>query len=176
MQVVFDGLLRGTCVHNRGRCFRSPPLPHATISLYPSSLGDENDFTLIHQSSLPHLRNVSIRLELRSLCAMSNNALLSVVSLLHSNKIATLPCLEELAYSCNGANIDKLRLPSTCPSGKHSAPEHILSGKMFRARLNVDIFHPERYLSNGIVRVISRNLSCRNPECCASGGGPLQVS
>ena len=77
--------------------FPVPPLPHATISRYPS-LGDENDFTLIHQSPLPCLRKVSIQLELQSLIAMPENALLSVVSLLHFNKIATLPRLEELAF------------------------------------------------------------------------------
>ena len=85
--------------------FLSPPLPHATISWYPY-LGDNNEFTRIHQSSLPHLRKVSIQLELRSLSAMSENALLSVASLHHSNKIATLSRLGELAFSCSGADID----------------------------------------------------------------------
>ena len=53
MQVVFDEFLRGTCVHNEGRCFRSPPLPHATISRYPSSLGDE--MTLLSSINSPSL-------------------------------------------------------------------------------------------------------------------------
>jgi hypothetical protein len=124
----------------------------------PSHLGDDNEFTRIHQSPLPHLRKVSIQLELQSLFAMSENALLSVASLLHSNKIATLPRLEELAFSCNGADIDNLRAPFDMSVWKAlDARAHQLSGKSFRA-LNVDVFHPEGYLSNGIIRMISRNL------------------
>ncbi|EDR07072.1 uncharacterized protein LACBIDRAFT_328395 [Laccaria bicolor S238N-H82] len=82
MQAVFDGLLRGTCVHNKG---------------------DDNDFTRIN---LP-----PIQLELRSAFAMSENALLSVASLLHSDGIATLPRLGELAFSWNGTGIDDLCAP-----------------------------------------------------------------
>ena len=80
-------------------------------SPYPSYLGDDDDFTRVHQSSLPHLLKVSIELELRPLFAMSENALLSIVSLHHSNKIATLPRLGELAFSCNDADIDDLGAP-----------------------------------------------------------------
>lgn len=149
MQVVFDGLLHGTCIHNEGQCFRSPPLPHATISRYLSHVGDDNEFTRIHQSPLPHLCTVSIQLELRSLFAMSENTLLSVVSLLHFNKIAILPCLEELAFFCNGADIDNLRAPFDMSVWKAlDARAHQLSGKSFRA-LNVNIFHPRGICPTG---------------------------
>jgi len=79
------------------------------------------------------------------LFAISENVLLSVALLLHSNKIATLPLLEELAFSCNGVDIDNLRAPFDMSLWKAlDARAHQLSGKSFRA-LNVDIFRPEAH-------------------------------
>ena len=96
MQVLFDGLLGETCIHKEGRYFRSPHYPTLPSHGIPPSLCDDNVFS---RAPLPHLRKVSIQLELRFLFAMSENALLSVVSILHSNKIATLPRPEELTFS-----------------------------------------------------------------------------
>ena len=156
MQVVFDGLLRKTYVLNKGRCFRSPPLPHATIPRYPSHLGDDNEFS---RTPLPHLRKVSIQLRLRFLFAMSENVLLSVVSLLYSNKIATLPSLEELAFSCNVADFDNIRAPFDMSVWKSlDARAHQLSSSLTRSFVCGVMSRNLQYMS----------LSCRNPECCAS--------
>ena len=111
------------------------------------------------------------------LFAISENVLLSVALLLHSNKIATLPLLEELAFSCNGADIDNLRAPFDMSLWKAlDARAHQLSGKSFRA-LNVDIFCPEGYLSNGIIRMISKSPSVTGILNAAPWkDGPLQAS
>ena len=118
----------------RRSVFPVPSLPHTTISRVPSYFGDDNEFTHIHRSPLSHLRKVSNQPGLRSLFAMtSEDAPFSVVSLLHSNKIATLPRLEKLALSCNGADIDNLRAPFNMSVWKAlDAREHQLSGRSFR--------------------------------------------
>ena len=107
--------------------------------------------------SLTHLRKVSIQREQRSLFAMTENTLFSVLSLLHFNKIETLLRLGELSFSCNGADVDSLCAPFDMSLWKAlDARAHQLFGKPFRA-LNVDIFHSEVYPPNGII-MISRNL------------------
>ena len=91
--------------------------------------------------------------------AMTENVLLSVLSLLHFNKIETLLRLRKLSFSCNGADI-----PFDMSLWKAlDARAHQLFGKSFQA-LNVDIFHPKVYPPIGII-MISRN----HPQLQESG-------
>ena len=108
--------------------FRSPPLPHATISWYPSHLDGHNEFTRIHQSLLPHLsrlHQVSIELELRSclefprmrFSALSRYSILtrSQHYLVSRNQHSPATALILITFA----------LPSTCPSGKRWTPKRI---------------------------------------------------